>query len=114
MDGFLGKEPCDRCVAACRSFDALRSEEEGGPCHNCLNEDWRRSTNKRGHTYQIAGADVAHRDLAAVARKHVHAKQTLHDDCESFGVGFGVHGSSRREIADTTTLDKRFNRRDRQ
>src|SRR5262245_52691690 len=74
MNRFLGKGPRHGGIVARRAFNSIDVEEKSGTGHDRLYEDWRRPADERRHTEKIAGTDVAHRNLTAVAGVHVDTK----------------------------------------
>ena len=88
MNRLLRERPRQRRIVPRRALDAIDVEEEGRAGRHRLHEDRCRSANQCRHTQQIARSNVAHGDLAAVSGVHVDAKQTVHDDGQSFSVRF--------------------------
>ena len=87
-------------------FTRSISKKNAAPLRHRLHEDRRRSANECRHTQQITRSYIPHGDLAAVAGMHVDAKQTVHDDGQSFSVRFRIHGMAGREVDDPSAGDQ--------
>ena len=106
MNRLLCERPRHRRIMVSRSFHASDIEEERGAGRHGLHEYRRGPPDERRNPQQSTGPYVSNGDLAAVAGIHIHAKQPLENDGQSFSVRFGVHNLRGREFDDAPILDQ--------
>ena len=106
VNRFFRECPGHRRLLACDAGDAIDREHERDTGDDRLHEHRSGSADEGRHTEQIAGADVAHGDLTAVAGVHIHTKQAVQDHSQADGVRFSVDGMPRGIFRDASLVDQ--------
>jgi hypothetical protein len=97
-DGLLGEHPGHGRILSGEALHPRDVHEVHRAVRQCLHEDRRRTRDERGRTEQVAAPNVADRDLAAVAREHVHAEQPSDEYPEALCIRLFVDGHAHGNV----------------